>query len=424
MSDTGRPTIKVTCRGADTLQIDRILEFQGKLKHISQTNKDRLKSSILRHGFTAPLFVWDDNGEWRLLDGHQRLSTLLSMRKDGYDIPMLPVDYIEAADEKEAKEKLLNITSQYGEFDMDELNEWVSECDEELQQSLRLVDEELELSINSTDEVDTVGDDDIPEDVEPITKLGDLWELGNHRLLCGDSTVKKNILNVLKNMTPHVYIVDPPYEIEQLYDVIPEADKSKLVVFWDFKRFATAAYSAKIKEWEPQYEFIWDNLTSWYTPNRPLARHKACGVFSKDPKFNFDKAIIRDGKQREAKVVHNTRGDSNYKPLDGAVHLSTIFVTNKAGMSTGGHTHGKPIAWIEAIFNGIGGSIYLDYFAGSGSSIIACEKTERICCAIELEPSNCDIIVNRYKNWCDENSHNYEIKLNGGIFSIDNYVEP
>lgn len=140
-------TIKVTCRGADTLPIDRILEFQGNLKHISKTNKERLKASILRHGFTAPMFVWDDQGEWRLLDGHQRLATLISMRQEGYDIPMLPVDYIQAENEKEAREKLLNITSQYGEFDMEELNSWVEQCDEELQKSVRLVDEELSINI-------------------------------------------------------------------------------------------------------------------------------------------------------------------------------------------------------------------------------------------------------------------------------------
>ncbi len=167
---TENQTIKVTCRGADTLPIDRILEFQGKLKHISQTNKDRLKRSILRHGFTAPLFVWDDQGEWRLLDGHQRLSTLLSMRKDGYDIPMLPVDYIEAKDEKEAREKLLNITSQYGEFDMEELTEWLNDVDKELSESLRLVDKEVDFEFDDDDDDDDEGsrggsynDEELPE---------------------------------------------------------------------------------------------------------------------------------------------------------------------------------------------------------------------------------------------------------------------
>lgn len=108
--------IEVKCKAADLLPIDRILEFQGELKKLSKKNKDKLKASILKHGFIAPMFVWDNSGDYSLLDGHQRLSTLISMRQEGYDIPLLPVVYVEADNEEDAKEKLLQITSKYGEF--------------------------------------------------------------------------------------------------------------------------------------------------------------------------------------------------------------------------------------------------------------------------------------------------------------------
>ena len=111
--------IEIKCKGADTLPIDRILEFQGGLKELSKENEKKLRNSILKFGFIAPLFLWDDHGEWKLLDGHQRIKTLLKMRKEGYDIPLLPVDYIEADSEEDAKRKLLHITSQYGEFTVD-----------------------------------------------------------------------------------------------------------------------------------------------------------------------------------------------------------------------------------------------------------------------------------------------------------------
>jgi len=111
--------IEIKCKGADTLPIDRILEFQGGLKELSKENEKKLRNSILKFGFIAPLFLWDDHGEWKLLDGHQRIKTLLKMRKEGYDIPLLPVDYIEADSEEDAKRKLLHITSQYGEFTAD-----------------------------------------------------------------------------------------------------------------------------------------------------------------------------------------------------------------------------------------------------------------------------------------------------------------
>ena len=110
--------IRVTAHGADILPIDALIEFQGNLKTITRENLDKLKRSILKHGFTAPIFVW--NGvDYHILDGHQRLKALIELRQEGYNIPLLPVVYIDADSEEHAKEKLLYITSQYGEFTTD-----------------------------------------------------------------------------------------------------------------------------------------------------------------------------------------------------------------------------------------------------------------------------------------------------------------
>lgn len=132
--------IIVKARGHQTLPIDRLMEFQGNLKRLTQKNREKLMASILEKGFIAPIFVWDDAGEYRLLDGHQRLKTLLFMREKGWDIPMLPVDIIEADDEQDAKKKLLAITSQYGEFTTDGYAEFVSDI--EVDDCVRLVDGE------------------------------------------------------------------------------------------------------------------------------------------------------------------------------------------------------------------------------------------------------------------------------------------
>ena len=132
-------TIEVRCKAADLLPIDRIVEFQGDLKTLTKNNREKLQRSILRHGFIAPFFVWDDHGEWRLLDGHQRLATLIYMRENyGYDIPLLPVSYIEADSEDDAKRKLLQITSQYGEFTTEGYEDFVFDLD--------LIDEDFRLT--------------------------------------------------------------------------------------------------------------------------------------------------------------------------------------------------------------------------------------------------------------------------------------
>lgn len=132
--------IIIKCKAHQTEPIDRLIEFQGNLKRLTEKNREKLISSICTKGFIAPLFVWDDQGEWKLLDGHQRLKTLLWMREKGWDIPMLPVDIIEADDEQDAKKKLLAITSQYGEFDIDGFIEFTSDI--EIDDTIRLTDGE------------------------------------------------------------------------------------------------------------------------------------------------------------------------------------------------------------------------------------------------------------------------------------------
>ena len=142
--------IIIQCKSHKTLPIDRLLEFQGNLKRLTQKNREKLIGSICERGFIAPIFVWDDSGDYRLLDGHQRLKTLLWMREHGWDIPMLPVDIIEADDEQDAKKKLLAISSQYGEFTTDGYAEFTSDI--EIEDCVRLVDGEWEAPYKETED--------------------------------------------------------------------------------------------------------------------------------------------------------------------------------------------------------------------------------------------------------------------------------
>ena len=152
--------IRVTCRGADSLPIDAIVEFQGALKTITQDNLDKLKRSILRHGFTAPFFVWQ-SADNHLLDGHQRLKALLALRQEGYDMPLLPVVYIDADSEEHAKEKLLYISSQYGDFTTEGFAEFTENFDLDMS-DIRLTDGEFYTATISDVDVDSFFDE--PQD--------------------------------------------------------------------------------------------------------------------------------------------------------------------------------------------------------------------------------------------------------------------
>ncbi len=394
----------------EQVNIKELENFQGNLKELQESEFKKLSKSIEKYGFKIPIFVWNN----KILDGHQRVFVL---KKQGYN-GTIPVVRLEAKNIKEAKELILLINSRYGKITDEGLYEFIETGDLDFDELKELVDlpeidlEDFEMGYYK-DDVPGVGEDEIPEDVEAITKLGDLYQLGNHRLLCGDSTNVKDVEKLTDGKKANVIVFDPPYDVESLYDSIPKPQQSqKIIIMWDFKRFAIAPAKAIEKGWVPQYELIWDCVQSWYTPNRPLAKHKTAGIFGEDPFFNTEKAIINDGKTRTAKTVSNTRGKCEYKPLRESKHIATVEQFPNTQQNDE-HGHGKPIKWITAIFEGVGGINYLDLFAGSGSSIIACEKTKRNCYCMEIDPHYCDVIVQRYKDYCSKNDIKIEIKLNG-----------
>jgi hypothetical protein len=107
-------TIRIECRGAMTLPLDSIIEFQGGLKKRGKKEIQQIITSILKYGFSFPFFFWENKGRKFCMDGHGRKAALLEMRKRGYDLPEFPACPIFAKDEAEAKQKLLRNESRYG----------------------------------------------------------------------------------------------------------------------------------------------------------------------------------------------------------------------------------------------------------------------------------------------------------------------
>lgn len=146
-------TIKIKCKGAAQLPLELLTRFQGPLKSITDKNLEKLKRLIKRLGFIAPIFVWvDDKGTQNILDGHQRLAALFSLQSDGYEIGSIPVDFIYASSLEEAKEMLLSITSQFGEFDLLELDDWLNSVNEDLRENFRFADTMIETELKESEE--------------------------------------------------------------------------------------------------------------------------------------------------------------------------------------------------------------------------------------------------------------------------------
>ena len=132
-----KKVIEVKCKGAGVLDIAQIVDFQGNLKRRGIEDIEKLKTSILKYGFSFPFFIWVNNGINYCFDGHGRLMALKELRKEGYSVPELPVVYVEAKDEDEAKQKLLRLNSQYGQMTLESVLDFAKGLD--------LIAEELSL---------------------------------------------------------------------------------------------------------------------------------------------------------------------------------------------------------------------------------------------------------------------------------------
>jgi hypothetical protein len=380
--------------------VDRLVPYERNARTHSPEQVAQIAASIQEFGFTNPILVAADAG---ILAGHGRLAAAKDMGLA--EVPVIVLDHLSAEQRRAyvlADNKLALNAGWDEELLATELQELqLAEFDLSL---LGWSDEELADLLPGVEQLDPegMGDADaVPEPpAEPITKPGDVWLLGKHRVMCGDAMDTGAVDLLLAGQAWDVCVFDPPYEIEDLYDQIPaHQEGSRLVVMWDFKRFAKAATSAVAAGWQPQYEFIWDCVQSWYTPNRPLARHKAAGVFGDNPHFDTEAALIADGKDRgSTRTVANTRGNYAYTPLDGAKHIATVEAFANTAQSSE-HAHGKPVAWVQAILAGLRAKSVLDLFGGGGGSIIACERIGIKAFSMELDPVQCDVICRRWEQY-------------------------
>jgi DNA modification methylase len=424
--------IIVTCKGADVLPIDSLEEFQGNLKKLSKKNLDKLKKQILRNGFNVPFFVWRVNDWCRILDGHQRLKGLLSLRNDGYEIPLLPVAYIEAENEKDARQKLLGITSQYGEFEIEELNEWISDLDSDIADCLRFSDEELVIEKNEI--IETQGDDNLDVDVVSIVRFGDIWDLNNHRLMCGDSTKDVEVSKLMNNNKIDLVFTDPPYGVSY-------ADKNKFLNNKDngnrnekeIKNDHLTLEETK-KLWDKTFN-VWikflNDYSSYYicspqggemfvmmdsmNSNNFILRHTI--IWNKNNHvlgrcdYNYKHEPIFYGWSKKHKFYGNGKQKTSVwnfdKPLKNDLHPTM-----------------KPVDLVvNAIMNSTEkNSIVADFFLGSGTTLIASEKTERICYGMELDEDYCNVIIKRFVDWCLLNNVEIKIKRNGEDFNYKEFL--
>lgn len=219
--DKNGKTIPIRCKGNRCLPYDRLKTFQGDLKEMTEANAGKLKSSVLRYGWVAPVFVW--GGDY-ILDGHGRLLVLGELLKEGYTIDDLPVVDIEARTKREAAEILLAINSKYQTITDEGLYRFMHDMELDVEDLSIFELPDIDLGdfeagfFTEEGETSTEDEEEIPEvPAEPKTKKGDLYVLGRHRLLCGDSTNPEDIERLMDGKRAKLVVTSPPYFNQREY---------------------------------------------------------------------------------------------------------------------------------------------------------------------------------------------------------------
>lgn len=208
-------TISVKCESNDLKNIAELTELQGNLKERNDIDYDKIKLSIIKYGFSFPFFYTVIDGKNYILDGHGRFNTLCKMQKDGYIIPDLPCVKVECKDLKEAKQKLLRLNSQYGKMTKESVLEFAEDIDLNFDE-IALPDTVIDFTDQSGEVAETEGDDEAPEvdeKSEPVSKRGEMYELGNSILMCGDSTDAEDVARLMGGEKASLVLTDPPYGI-------------------------------------------------------------------------------------------------------------------------------------------------------------------------------------------------------------------
>lgn len=362
----------------------------ARTHNVQQINK--LRSSLREFGFINPVII---DRDFNVIAGHGRI---MAAKEEGInEVPCVFVDYL-----TEAQKKAYILADNRMAMDAGWDEELLKVEIEALQA------EDFDLSLTGFDESELAGffdtaddaeDDDFDVDAElekpPVTKNGDLWLLGNHRLLCGDSTREESYTLLMNGKKANLVVTDPPYNVNY------------------------QGTAGKIKndnlENDKFYQFLFDAFTRM---EKAMADDASIYVFHADTEgLNFRKAFADAGFYLSGTCIWKKQslvlGRSPYQWQ----HEPCLFGWKKNGKhqwysdrkqttiwefdkpkKNGDHPTMKPVPLIAYPIknSSMSNCIVLDPFGGSGSTLIACEQTNRICHTIELDEKYCDVIVKRY----------------------------
>ena len=301
--------------------------------------------------------------------------------------------YVATWEEAKHKEFIIKDNLAFGEWDWDMLaNEWDAEELDDWGLDVPLLEEDTE-GLTDPDEVP-----EVPE--EPTTKPGDLWLLGDHRLLCGDSTKAEDVERLMDGNKADMVFTDPPYALFGNSTGATVADDKMIRPF--FRDIA----KAMLRACKPASHFY--SCLDWKSWSAVLDSYTQAGLTAKNM-IVWDKgsgALGQSYRSQHELIMFGlvaSVGVSITKSL--GVEVGRITDTNvwtiKREQNQGMHSALKPQeVMIRAIKNSSDShALVLDLFLGSGSTLIACQQTGRKCYGMEVDPKYCDVIVKRWEDF-------------------------
>ncbi len=377
--------------------VEALIPYAKNSRTHSDAQVAQIAASIKEFGWTNPILI---DGTKGIIAGHGRL---MAARKLGYD--KVPVIQLKDMTESQKKAYVIadNQLAMNAGWDIDLLKIEVADLQEDgfdlelLGFDNKMLDSLLEPEVKEglTDE------DAVPElPKEPKTKLGDIYILGEHRLMCGDSTSIEAVEKLTDGLVD-ILVTDPPYNVN--YE---GATKDKLKImndsmddeqFRQFLRDAFVAADAVMKQGAVYY--------IWHADSEGYNFRGAC----RDAGWKVRQTLIwaKDSMVMGRQDYHWKHEPCLYGWKEGAAHLwaadrkQTTIIECKKPRVNDIHPTMKPVELMEyqILNNTKGQDVVLDLFGGSGSTLIACEKTGRKARLMELDPKYCDVIVKRWEDF-------------------------
>ena len=382
------------------IPIEDIKPYSNNAKTHPAEQIQQIKNSILEFGFRDPLALWHDT----IVEGHGRL---LAAQELGYkELPIIRLDDL-TDEQRKAYCLAHNKLTMNSDFDLDVLSAELDSITD-----IDMSDFGFDLDLPDFDEPAEVVEDDYNEEppAEPKSKLGDIYQLGRHRLMCGDSTNTEQVKVLTNGELVDMLLTDPPYNV-----AYEGKTKDKLKIKNDnmedtaFRQFLCSAFSAanEVMKAGAVY-YIWHSDKEGY--NFRGACHDIGWQVREVLIWNKNRIVF--GWQD----YHCKHEPCLYGWKDGASHLwasdrkqTTVIDYNKSNKSEI-HPTMKPIGLFDYQIknNTKGGDIVLDLFNGSGTTIIACEQNGRKAYCMELDPKYVDAAIDRWEKFTGQKA----VKLN------------